>query len=199
MSLNLTWTDVRVSRQQRWEAIRQRGAVVWLTGLSGAGKSTVAVGVDAWLQDRGRHCYLLDGDNVRHGLCRDLGFSEADRAENIRRAGEAARLIADAGIIAVCAFISPSARERDAIRAACKEAEIPFLEVFVNAPLGVCEKRDPKGLYRRARSGEIPMFTGIDSPYEPPANPELTLNTDQHAVGDCVVQLGKEIVARTQL
>jgi adenylyl-sulfate kinase len=177
----------------------QQGAVVWLTGFSGAGKSTVAVGVDSWLQDRGRRCFLMDGDNVRHGLCRDLGFSEEDRSENIRRAGEAACLLAEAGVVTVCAFISPFQKERVAIREACAAADIPFLEVFVDAPLTVCEKRDPKGLYQKARSGEIAMFTGIDSPYEPPTNPELHLRTDQSSVGDCVVELGKEIVTRTSL
>ncbi len=176
----------------------QRGAVIWLTGLSGAGKSTVASAVDSWLHDQGRHCYLLDGDNLRHGLCSDLGFSEEDRAENVRRAGEAARLIAEAGIVSVCALISPFARERNQIRENCGKADIPFIEVFVSAPLAVCEERDPKGLYRRARLGEIPMFTGIDSPYETPSNPEVTLRTDESPVEECVVRLGELIVERTR-
>lgn len=197
MSSNVTWTSSRVSRDRRWMELGQRGAVIWLTGLSGAGKSTVASGVDSWLHDQGRHCFLLDGDNLRHGLCADLGFSEGDRAENVRRAGEAAKLIAEAGIVAVCALISPFAKERNQIRESCGKAGIPFIEVFVSAPLSVCEERDPKGLYRRARAGEIPMFTGIDSPYEPPENPEVTLRTDENPLEACVMKLGSLIIEET--
>lgn len=169
-----------------------------MTGLSGSGKSTLAVGVDAWLQQKGRHCYLLDGDNLRHGLCEDLGFSEEDRGENIRRAGQAARLIAESGIIAICALISPFAAQRERIRETCQKTGIPFAEVFISTPLSVCEDRDPKGLYLRARKGEIPMFTGIDSPYEAPANPDVVLATHKKSAETCVEELGNWVIGLTE-
>jgi adenylyl-sulfate kinase len=164
-----------VSRALRSSAMRQRACVVWLTGLSGAGKSTIANLVESRLHADGRHAYILDGDNLRSGLNRDLGFSDADRVENIRRTAEVARLLADAGLIVLVSLISPFRREREAARAACRE--IPFFEVHVDAPLATCEGRDPKGLYRRARCGEIRNFTGIDSAYEAPEAPELRLDT----------------------
>ena len=166
---NLHWRATDVTREGRAAMKGQAPAVVWLTGLSGAGKSTIANLLEARLHAQGRHTYLLDGDNVRHGLNRDLGFSDADRAENVRRVGEAARLMADAGLIVVVAFISPSRAERANARAMMTGGE--FLEVYVDAPLAVAEARDPKGLYAKARAGEIKGFTGIDSPYEPPPRP----------------------------
>jgi bifunctional enzyme CysN/CysC len=149
--------------------------VVWLTGLSGAGKSTIANLVEKKLLARGRHTFLLDGDNVRHGLNKDLGFTEADRIENIRRVGEVARLMSDAGLIVITAFISPFRAEREMVRAMMAEEE--FIEVYVDVPLQVAEERDPKGLYAKARAGEIANFTGIDSPYEPPERPDIRIDT----------------------
>ncbi len=148
---------------------------MWLTGLSGSGKSSVAVGLEALLVAAGRPAYLLDGDNLRHGLNRDLGFSAADRSENVRRVGEVARLFADAGVTAVVPLISPFRSDRDQVRAQHDAAGLPFIEVFVDTPIEVCEARDPKGLYAAARRGEVPEFTGIDSPYEEPVDPELVL------------------------
>ncbi|MDC0719540.1 adenylyl-sulfate kinase [Nannocystis bainbridge] len=184
---NVRWHHAAIGPEERAQRLGQRGAVVWLTGLSGAGKSTIAAQVDAQLHARGRHSYILDGDNLRFGLCRDLGFSPEDRAENVRRLGEAARLLQDAGLIVLVAAISPyrddRARVRERFPAGC------FLEVFVDAPLAVCESRDPKGLYRRARAGEIADFSGIDAPYEPPDAPDLHLLfhadvSSKHAAAD---------------
>lgn len=164
-----------------------RGAVVWLTGLSGAGKSTLAYAIERRLVSDKHAAFVLDGDNVRHGLCRDLGFSAKDRDENIRRVGEVAALFAEAGVIAIAAFISPYAAGR---RRACERAGADaFVEVFVDAPLEVCERRDPKGLYKKARSGEISNFTGVDAPYEVPVEPTLTLNTHTLDVDGCVDQV----------
>jgi len=173
---NLRWQATSVDAGVRGAALGQTPCVLWLTGLSGAGKSTIADRVEAALQARGRHTYLLDGDNVRHGLNRDLGFSDADRVENIRRVAEVARLMADAGLIVLVSFISPFASERAMARSLFAPGS--FYEVFVDAPLAVTEARDPKGLYAKARRGELANFTGIDSPYEPPRAPELRLDTD---------------------
>lgn len=170
---NIRWHHAAVPPAERERGLGQRGAVVWLTGLSGAGKSTLAALVDRALVDRGRHSYILDGDNLRFGLCSDLGFSPEDRAENIRRLGEAARLLQDAGLIALVAAISPYRRDRALARARVPAGR--FFEVFVDVPLELCESRDPKGLYRRARAGEIIGFSGIDAPYEAPEAPELRL------------------------
>ena len=172
---NIHWQHVDVSREVHAAQKGQRPAVVWLTGLSGAGKSTIANLVEKKLLARGRHTFLLDGDNVRHGLNKDLGFTEADRIENIRRVGEVARLMSDAGLIVITAFISPFRAERDMVRAMMAEDE--FLEVYVDVPLEVAEQRDVKGLYAKARAGEIANFTGIDSPYEPPENPDMRIDT----------------------
>ncbi|MFE1601335.1 adenylyl-sulfate kinase [Methylobacterium sp. ID0610] len=169
----------RVSARERAGALRQRPCIVWLTGLSGAGKSTLANLVEADLATAGRHATILDGDNLRCGLNRDLGFSDADRVENMRRTVEVARLMADAGLIVLVSLISPFRRERAQARAAA--GAVPFIEVHVDAPLAECERRDPKGLYRRARSGEIAHFTGIDSPYEAPEAPDLHLDTGRLA------------------
>lgn len=174
-STHVTWHPSRVTTEHRARRLGQSGAVVWLTGLSGSGKSTIATALEAQLVAAGRFAYVLDGDNLRHGLCADLGFSEADRRENIRRVGQVARLFADAGCLVVTAFISPHREERAFVRGLLPPDR--FFEVHVATPLEVCEARDPKGLYRRARAGEIADFTGIDSPYEPPETPEFVLDT----------------------
>jgi len=176
-----------ISKGQRARALGQKPCVVWLTGLSAAGKSSIASGLQSTLFDRGLHCYLLDGDTVRLGLSRDLGYSDADRQEHIRRVGELARLFVDAGLIVLVALISPFRTERNAVRALFEHGE--FIEVFVNTPLSVCEQRDPKGLYRRARAGQVPLFTGIDSPYEAPQQPEVMLAADETGIDDCVARL----------
>ncbi|MBI1844955.1 MAG: adenylyl-sulfate kinase [Actinobacteria bacterium] len=172
---NITWHHSELSREQRWQALGLRGATVWLTGLSGSGKSTVAVALESRLVAEGRAAYLLDGDNIRHGLNADLGFSDADRAENVRRNGEIARLMADAGMVAIVPVISPFREGRDRVRRMHEVAGLRFVEVFLDTSLAECEQRDPKGLYAKARSGELSGMTGIDSPYEPPTNPELVL------------------------
>ena len=181
---NLHWRATDVTRERRAALKGQAPAVIWLTGLSGSGKSTIANLLEARLHAEGRHTYLLDGDNVRHGLNRDLGFSQADRAENVRRVAETAKLMADAGLIVIVAFISPFRAERDAARALMTGGE--FMEVHVDAPLAVAEARDPKGLYAKARTGEIKGFTGIDSPYEPPLKPEVRVDTAQQSPEDSV-------------
>ena len=172
---NVHWQDLDVGKAARSEQKNQKPALLWFTGLSGSGKSTIANLVDKRLLDLGRHSYTLDGDNVRHGLNRDLGFTKEDRVENIRRIGEVARLMVDAGLITMASFISPYRAERQMARDLLEEGE--FIEVFVNTPLEVAEKRDVKGLYARARAGEIKNFTGIDSEYQAPENPEITINT----------------------
>jgi len=174
---NITWHQGHVSREDRQRLLGQRGVTLWMTGLSGAGKSTIACLVERMLLDRGRLAYRLDGDNVRHGLNANLGFSAEDRRENIRRVGEVAKLFTDAGLITIVSFISPYQRDRDAVRAIMAEGD--FVEIHVHASLAAAEARDPKGLYKKARAGQIKNFTGIDDPYEPPANPELTLDTEQ--------------------
>lgn len=171
MATNLTWHHGGIAPDDRpW-----RGATVWLTGLSGSGKSTIAVELERLLNAAGRPAYRLDGDNLRHGLNADLGFSAEDRDENVRRAGEVARLLADAGVVAIVALISPYRVGRDRVRAIHRESTLPFFEVYVDTPIEVCEERDVKGLYAKARTGELTGFTGIDDPYEPPAEPELVL------------------------
>ncbi len=174
---NVVWHPHPVTREQREQLRGHRGAVLWFTGLSGSGKSTVAGALEQVLHARGVGTYLLDGDNVRHGLCRDLGFSDDDRRENIRRVGEVARLMVDAGLVVLSAFISPHRAERQMVRELAGEGR--FLEIFVDTPLAVCEARDPKGLYRKARAGELRNFTGIDSAYEAPPAPELHLDGQQ--------------------
>jgi len=173
--MNVHWQPFAVTKETRAQTKRQRPCIVWFTGLSGAGKSTVANLVEGWLALHGRHTYLLDGDNVRHGLNKDLGFTAADRVENVRRVGEVARLFVDAGIIVLCCFISPFRAEREAVRSLVEPGE--FIEIHVTAPLDVCEQRDPKGLYAKSRAGRLPNFTGIDSPYEAPERPDLVLDT----------------------
>ena len=176
-STNISWHQTTVDQAARACAHHHQPCVVWFTGLSGSGKSTVANALEQKLHSEGRHTYLLDGDNVRHGLCRDLGFTDADRVENIRRVAEVARLMADAGLIVVASFISPFAREREMARLVV--GDVLFIEVFVDTPLAVCEARDPKGLYKKARTGELKNFTGIDSAYEAPSQPEITLRAGE--------------------
>lgn len=170
---NVIWHQHSVNKESRAKLKQQKPVVLWFTGLSGAGKSTIAGALENQLAELGYHTYLLDGDNVRHGLCSDLGFSDQDRRENIRRIGELAKLMADAGLIVLSAFISPHRAERQLVRDLLPEGE--FLEVFVNASLDVCEQRDPKGLYKKARAGQIANFTGIDSEYQAPLEPEIDL------------------------
>jgi bifunctional enzyme CysN/CysC len=175
MTEGVVWHESTIARAVRWERHHLRGATVWLTGLSGSGKSTLSDAVAQRLLDDGRPAYVLDGDNVRHGLNADLGFSAADRAENVRRVGEVARLMADAGLVVLAPVISPYRADRDRVRAAHAAAGLPFLEVFVDTPLELCEQRDPKGLYAKARAGELTGMTGIDDPYEPPLTPDLRI------------------------
>jgi adenylylsulfate kinase len=179
IATNVTWHDGDISREDRYEILRQKGATIWFTGLSGSGKSTIAVGVEKALHSMGKLSYRLDGDNVRLGINKNLGFSEADRKENIRRIGEVAKLFGDAGTISLSSFISPYKGDRDEVRALHDAAGLAFVEVFVDCALSVAEERDPKGLYKKARAGEIKNFTGIDDPYEAPENPEIHLRTDQ--------------------
>ncbi len=174
-SSNVVWHESEVPREERWQATGAHGATVWLTGLSGSGKSTVAGALTALLTARGVLTYTLDGDNLRHGLNGDLGFSAEDRTENVRRVGEVARLFADAGVVALVPLISPYRAGRDHARALHEAAGLVFLEVFVDTPIEVCERRDPKGLYAKARAGELTGFTGIDDPYEAPLEPELVI------------------------
>ena len=184
---NIVWHAHAVDKQSRAEQKGQKPLVIWFTGLSGAGKSTLAGALEQALAASGKHTYLLDGDNVRHGLCGDLGFDDAARQENIRRVGEVAKLMVDAGLIVLTAFISPFRAERELVRNLVGEGE--FVEVFVDAPLSVCEERDPTGLYAKARAGEITGFTGVDAPYEPPAKPELRLDTASMSIAEAAGRL----------
>ncbi len=176
---NVTWQDGQVTREDRFQILRQKGATIWFTGLSGSGKSTIAIALEQALFDVGKLSYRLDGDNVRLGINKNLGFSEQDRKENIRRIGEIAKLFGDAGTIALSSFISPYQEDRDEVRKLHEVANLEFVEVFVDCSLAVAEERDPKGLYKKARAGQIKNFTGIDAPYEAPANPEIHLRTDE--------------------
>jgi adenylylsulfate kinase len=190
---NIVWHQSRLTPEQRAAHLGQAGAVIWLTGLSGSGKSTIAMALEQQLVAAGRFAYVLDGDNLRHGLCGDLGFSEEARRENIRRVGHVARLFADAGCLVVTAFISPHRAERDAVRALLPAGR--FFEVHVATPIEVCESRDPKGLYKRARAGEIADFTGISSPYEAPLHPEVVLDTQSLGVEAAATHLAEQLAA----
>lgn len=181
---NIIWQDAIVTRTQREEINGHKGCSVWLTGLSGAGKSTLAHRLEARLVADGCRTYVLDGDNVRHGLCCDLGFSIQDRSENIRRIGEVGKLMADAGLIVISAFISPIRSDRDGVRSLLEDGD--FIEIYCDAPLHVCEDRDVKGLYKKARAGQLPEFTGISSPYEPPLKPEIVVHTGKDGLDICV-------------
>ncbi len=176
---NVHWHDGEISREDRDRLMNQRGATLWFTGLSGSGKSTIAVALEEALFERGHLSYRLDGDNIRLGINKNLGFSAEDRTENIRRIGEIAKLFVDSSVIALTSFISPYREDRDKVRALHEEAGMPFIEVFVDCSLDEAEKRDPKGLYKKARAGEIKNFTGIDDPYEAPEKAEIHLHTDQ--------------------
>ena len=184
---NIVWHQGAVTRADRERKNGHRGCTVWLTGLSGSGKSTIAVAVEKALWGRGVRAFILDGDNIRHGLNKNLGFSPADRTENIRRIGEVAKLFTDAGMVAVTAFISPYRADRDQVRAIMQPGD--FIEALVECPLEVCEQRDVKGLYQKARAGQIPEFTGISAPYEPPLRPELTIRTHSQGVDESVQQI----------
>jgi len=186
-STHITWHEGDVTRDDREKRLGQRGVTIWLTGLSGSGKSTVAVAAEKELLSQGRVAYVLDGDNVRHGLNSNLGFSPDDRTENIRRIGEVAKLFNNAGIIVLTAFISPYRADRDAVREKMDDGD--FIEAYVAASLETCESRDVKGLYKKARAGEIPEFTGISAPYEEPAKAELVIDTDGQSVEQSVAQL----------
>ena len=177
---NIVWHNHQVSKQDRSNLKEQRACVLWFTGLSGSGKSTIANAVESKLLELEKHTYLLDGDNIRMGLNKGLSFSETDRVENIRRIGEVSKLFVDAGVIVLTAFISPFVKDREQVRNLLNDGE--FLEVFIDTPLEVCESRDPKGLYQKARTGEIPNFTGISSPYEAPEKPEIWLKTNEMSV-----------------
>jgi adenylylsulfate kinase len=194
---NLTWHGGAVSRADREKLLGQKGVTVWLTGLSGAGKSTIAVLLEQLLIERGRLVYRLDGDNLRHGLNKNLGFSAEDRAENIRRVGEVAKLFTDAGVVVVASFISPYRRDRDAVRSLMEVGD--FVEVYVKVSVETAERRDPKGLYRKARAGEIKGFTGIDDPYEEPEHPELVLPTEQFSPEQCARMIAEYLDANGYL
>jgi len=187
VNLNVRWHDHLVQREKRAQQKSQKPCMIWFTGLSGAGKSTVANALDCLLHEHNKHTYLLDGDNVRHGLNRDLGFSDADRIENIRRIGETGKLFVDAGLIVLSAFISPFRSDRQMVRTLFSVGE--FIEVHISTSLDVCEQRDPKGLYKKARSGEIKNFTGIDSAYEAPADPEIVVNAGELSVEDAAKKI----------
>ena len=186
---NVTWQEGEVTREDRYQILRQKGATIWFTGLSGSGKSTIAVALENALFTHGKLSYRLDGDNVRLGINKNLGFSEADRTENIRRIGEVAKLMGDAGTIALSSFISPYKADRDEVRKLHEATDLTFVEVFVDCSLEVAEQRDPKGLYKKARAGEIKNFTGIDDPYEAPTKPEIHLHTDRMTLEEEVSQI----------
>jgi len=181
---NVIWHHATVTRNRREILNGHKSIILWFTGLSGAGKSTLAHAVEEKLHNEGRRSFVLDGDNVRHGLCSDLGFSNEEREENIRRVGELAKLLVEAGVITLTAFISPFRADRDKVRGLAMHGE--FLEIYCKCPLEVCERRDVKGMYKRARAGEIPEYTGITSPYQEPINPELTIDTDRLSVDESV-------------
>ncbi|TMP82398.1 adenylyl-sulfate kinase [Pseudoalteromonas phenolica] len=187
MDENIVWHNYAVNKSQRSEQKGHKPVILWFTGFSGSGKSTVAGTLESALHQQGVHTYLLDGDNVRHGLCKDLGFSDEDRVENIRRVGELSKLMVDAGLVVLTAFISPFQAERDMVRNLVGDGE--FIEVFLDTPLDVCEQRDPKGLYKKARAGEIKHFTGIDSDYQVPVNPEICIDTSANSLEQSVQQL----------
>lgn len=193
-STNVVWHHATVTRARREQQNGHRGAIIWFTGLSGAGKSTLAHAVEEKLHQMGCRTFVLDGDNVRHGLCDDLGFSPKDREENIRRVGEVAKLFMEAGVIVLTAFISPYKADRARVRGMVEHGD--FMEIFCDSSIEVCEARDVKGLYKKARSGLISEFTGISSPYEAPVNPELSVNTGEHTQDECAQQVLNEMVFR---
>lgn len=194
-STNTVWHHATVTRARREAQNGHRGAIIWFTGLSGAGKSTLAHAVEEELHQRGCRTFVLDGDNVRHGLCGDLGFSAKDRVENIRRIGEVAKLFMEAGVIVLTAFISPFRSDRERVRGMVEHSD--FIEIFCNSPIEICESRDVKGIYKKARAGQIADFTGISSPYEFPEKPELNVNTGEKELNACVQQVIDEMMQRS--
>ena len=186
MNNNIVWHGSSVTREDREKLLKQRGVLLWFTGLSGSGKSTIANELQEKLYQNNKLTYLLDGDNIRHGLCSDLGFELDDRTENIRRIGETSKLFIDSGIITLGTFVSPLRNDREKVRDLLGE---DFIEVYVKCSLETCEKRDPKKSYKKARNGEIKNFTGIDSPYEEPLNAQIVLNTDNKSIDECVTQI----------
>jgi len=196
LSKNIVKHSYNISREEREQNLSQNAKILWFTGLSGSGKSTIANGVELALNEQGFKTYLLDGDNVRLGLNNDLGFSDKDRVENIRRIREVAKLMLDAGLIVLCAFVSPFRKDRDALREVVNKGD--FLEIFVNCPLEVCEERDVKGLYKKARAGLIKDFTGISSAFETPLNPEIILNTKELSLEQCVEKILSLLLQKIQ-
>jgi adenylylsulfate kinase len=194
---NVTWHEGSVSREERQKLLNQKGVTVWMTGLSASGKSTIACILEQMLLHEKKHAYRLDGDNIRMGLNKNLGFSAEDRAENIRRIGEVAKLFTDAGVIAITSFISPYRKDRDAVRASLKPGE--FIEVYAHVSLAEAEKRDPKGLYKKARAGQIKGFTGIDDPYEAPEKAEIVIETEKHKPEDAAKLILKYLEDRGHL
>jgi len=196
---NIKWHKPRITKKDRWGSNKHKSALIWITGLSASGKSTIAIELEHRLFQKKIKTFVLDGDNVRHGLNKDLGFSPEDRKENLRRVGEVAKLLVDAGLLTIAAFISPYASDRDAIRELFSKDNEDFIEVYLKCDLDVCESRDPKGLYKKARKGEIPEFTGVSQPYEKPENPEFIIETDRLGIEESVESLiaylkGKEII-----
>lgn len=194
---NTVWHEPVISRRDREGLNGHRGGILWFTGLSGSGKSTLAHAVEEHLHRQGVRTFVLDGDNIRHGLCNDLGFSDADRTENIRRIGEVSKLMMEAGLLVLTAFISPFRQDREIVRNLVAGGD--FIEIFCDAPLSVCEERDPKGLYKKARAGEIPEFTGISSPYEAPERPEITLDTGSQSVEACIEEVVEFLIRNGNL
>jgi bifunctional enzyme CysN/CysC len=194
-SPNVKWQRSALTRRERWESLGHAGATVWFTGLPAAGKSTIASAVECQLVGEGRPAFMLDGDNLRHGLNGDLGFGEEARTENVRRTAHVARLLAESGTIAIVGLVSPYARDREEAASLHVAVDLPFIEVFVDTPLALCEQRDPKGLYARARAGDLAGMTGIDAPYEPPANPDLVLHSGQESTEDAVAKVSATLLA----
>ncbi len=199
VATNITWHEGHVDRAQRHQLLRQRGATLWFTGLPSSGKSTIAFTLEHALVERGHLAYVLDGDNIRHGLNKNLGFSPADRNENIRRIGEVAKLFADAGVLTCTSFISPYRADRDQARKIHEDARLPFIEVYVKASVELCEQRDPKGLYKKARAGQLPEFTGVSAPYEEPLDPELVLDSGEFSPQDAAALVLMYLSARDLL
>ncbi|HEY5287835.1 MAG TPA: adenylyl-sulfate kinase [Solirubrobacteraceae bacterium] len=195
-SPNVRWQRTTLTRSQRWKSLGYAGATIWFTGLPAAGKSTIAAALEERLVSAGRPAFMLDGDNLRHGLNGDLGFNEAARSENVRRTAHVARLLAESGTLAIVSLVSPYAQDREAAASLHHEAELPFLEIFVDAPLQLCEERDPKGLYARARAGKLAGLTGVDAPYEIPLKPDLTLHSGEEAVDDAIERVIEALSSR---
>jgi adenylylsulfate kinase len=193
---NIKWHKGKITKTERWMKNAHRSALIWITGLSASGKSTIATELERRLFIDNIHTFVLDGDNVRHGLCKDLGFSTDDRRENLRRVGEIAKLLVEAGILTIAAFISPYARDRNAIRALFETDEADFVEIYLKCELAVCEERDPKGLYKKARKGEIPFFTGVSDPYEVPESPELIIETDRLTIDESIKKIADYLKSR---